>query len=104
MLRLVDGAVKIGDAPETAKALASFDAVTGIFYSRSRQPRWRDATGQEVVSRVDLGRLGFLRGDRNWLILLTDGEPVILSVEDSQLNHVTTALQERTGHKAQRFQ
>ena len=77
-------------------------AVTGIFYSRSKQPRWRDASGQPVESKLDLGRLGFLRGDRNWIILLTNGEPVILRVEDSALRAVLPALQERTGRQVQR--
>ena len=77
-------------------------AVTGIYYSRSRQPRWRDASGQTVESKLDLGRLGFLRGDRNWVILLTAGEPVILRIEDAALRTVLPALQERTGQQIQR--
>jgi serine/threonine-protein kinase len=77
-------------------------AVTGIFYSRSKQPRWRDASGQQIESKLDLGRMGFLRGDRNWVILLTSGDPVILRIEDSALRTVLPALQERTGHKVQR--
>jgi hypothetical protein len=53
---------------------------------------------------VDLGKLGFLRGDRNWLILLTDADPVILSVEDGQLRQVSQAIEARTGRTVQRFQ
>ena len=77
-------------------------AVNGIFYSRSKQPRWRDASGQQVESKLDLGRLGFLRGDRNWVILLTGGDPVILRVDDAVLRTVLPALQERTGKTVQR--
>jgi serine/threonine-protein kinase len=77
-------------------------ALTGIFYARSKQPRWRDASGQVVESKIDLGRMGFLRGERNWVILLTSGEPVILRIEDSALKTVLPALQERTGQKVQR--
>jgi hypothetical protein len=77
-------------------------AVTGIFYSRSKQPRWRDASGQTVESKLDLGPLGFLRGDRNWVILLTAGEPVILRIEDSAMRTLLPALQERTGKTVQR--
>jgi hypothetical protein len=88
-----------GGAPMMSLANGS---VTGIFYSRSKQPRWRDASGQQIESKLDLGRLGFLRGDRNWIILLTSGEPVILRIEDSALRTVLPALQERTGHRVQR--
>lgn len=104
MLRIGNGTVAMGDSPEAARVLSSLDAVSAIFYSRSRQPRWRDASGQEVGSRVDLGKMGFLRGDRNWLILLTDGEPVIISVEDGQLRQVSQAIEARTGRTVQRLQ
>jgi len=77
-------------------------AFSGIFYARSKQPKWKDANGKEVVSRIDLGRMGFLRGERNWIILLTNGEPVILRVEDSALRTVLPAIEERTGQKIQR--
>ena len=103
VLQLANGHVAVvpqsGGAP--MMSLAS-GAVTGIFYSRSKQPRWRDASGQQVESKLDLGRMGFLRGDRNWIILLTGGDPVILRVEDSALRTVLPALQERTGHTVQR--
>jgi hypothetical protein len=55
-----------------------------------------------VESRADLGRMGFLRGDRNWLILLTSGEPIILRLEDAALRTVLPAIEERTGKKIQR--
>jgi len=77
-------------------------ALNGIFYSRSKQPRWKDASGKEVESKIDLGRMGFLRGERNWIILLTGGEPVILRIEDGALRTVLPALEERTGHKIRR--
>ena len=103
VLQLGDGQVSIvtpgGGPPIMSLATSSLG---GIFYSRSRQPRWRDASGQTVDSKIDLGRLGFLRGERNWVILLTSGEPVILRIEDSALRTVLPALQERTGQKIQR--
>jgi eukaryotic-like serine/threonine-protein kinase len=77
-------------------------ALHGLFYARSKQPKWRDASGQEVESRVDLGRLSFLRSERNWIILLTQKDPIILRIEDSALRTVLPALQERTGLKIQR--
>ena len=80
----------------------STGALKGMFYSRSKQPKWRDASGKEVESRIDMGRMGFLRGDRNWVILFTDGEPLILRFEDSSLRAALPALEHGTGHKIQR--
>jgi serine/threonine protein kinase len=80
----------------------SSSALSGLFYARSKQPKWRDASGQEVISRIDLGPMGFLRGERNWIILLTANDPVILRIEDAALRTVLPALQERTGLKIQR--
>jgi serine/threonine protein kinase len=78
-------------------------ALTGVFYSRSKQPRWRDASGRVVESRIDLGPMGFFRGERNWIILLTGGgDPVILRIEDGALRTVLPAIEARTGHKIQR--
>jgi hypothetical protein len=77
-------------------------SLQSIFYARSKQPRWRDANGQPVESKIDLGRMGFLRGERNWVILLTGGEPVIFRIEDSAMRTVLSALQDRTGKKIDR--
>ncbi len=46
--------------------------------------------------------MGFLRGDRNWIVLLTAGAPVILRIEDSALKTVLPAIEERTGMKIRR--
>jgi serine/threonine protein kinase len=103
MLQLGEGRVSIvapgGGAPIMSLATSS---LSGIFYARSKQPRWRDASGQTVESKIDLGRMGFLRGERNWIILLTSAEPVILRIEDSALRTVLPALQDRTGQTIQR--
>ena len=103
VLTLADGQVSIvtpsGSAPIMSVASSS---LSGIFYARSKQPRWRDASGQTVESKIDLGRLGFLRSERNWVILLTGGEPVIFRIEDSALKTVLPALQARTGKMIQR--
>jgi hypothetical protein len=77
-------------------------ALSAVFYSRSKQPRWKDASGQDVESKIDLGRMGFLRGERNWIVLITGGEPVILRIEDSALRTVLPAIEERTGQKIRR--
>ena len=76
--------------------------VVGAFYSRSKQPKWRDENGKEVESKVDLGRLGFFRGDRNWLILLTAGNPVIVRLDDGNLQSTLATVEERAGIKISR--
>jgi serine/threonine protein kinase len=94
------GAGQISIAPSTgAAAIVAVPTSTlnAVFYSRSKQPKWIDASGKEVESKIDLGRMGFLRGDRNWIVLLRAGEPVILRIEDSALRTVLPAIEERTG-------
>ena len=99
MLQLGDGRVSIVAQGGTAPIMSlPNSSVSGIFYARSKQPKWRDASGRRG-EQDDLGRMGFLRGERNWVILLTGGEPVILRIEDSALRTVLPALQERTGLK-----
>ncbi len=78
-------------------------AVTAIYYARSKQPKWRDASGNEIESRIDLGRMGFLRGERNWIVMLIGSrDPVIFRIEDSALRTVLPAIEERTGQKIRR--
>ena len=45
--------------------------------------------------------MGFF-GERNWIILLSQNEPIILRIEDAALRTVLPALQERTGLRVQR--
>ena len=104
VLQLGDGHVSmVAEGGGAAIVSVPFSSLSGLFYARSKQPRWRDTSGQEVVSRIDLGPMGFLRSERNWIILLTRGEPVILRIEDSGLRTVLPALQERTGLTIQRM-
>jgi hypothetical protein len=103
LLRIGDGRVSLLDRNGGASiaSLAYADGL-GAFYSRSKQPKWRDGNGKQVESEVDLGRMGFFRGERNWLVLLTAGEPVIIRLEDADLQKVLPALQERTGVQIKR--
>ena len=78
-------------------AVLPYNSIAGAFYSRSKQPRWKDANGKDVESRVDLGRMGFFRGERNWLILLSNSEPLIIRLDDGDLKTVLPAIQEHTG-------
>ena len=98
VLQFADGRVSLVDrAGGGPIASLAYGDVQGAFYSRSKKPKWRDADGKEVESQVDLGRMGFFRGDRHWLILLSAGEPLIIRLEDAHLQKVLPAVQERTG-------
>jgi serine/threonine-protein kinase len=88
------------DGPSIASL--PYDDLLGAFYSRSKQPKWKDAEGKEVQSKVDLGRLGFFRGDRNWLIMLTRSEPLIVRIDDSNLKEILPAFTEHTGVEIKR--
>ena len=98
VLQLGSGRLTIVDrAGGTPIAVLPYNSIAGAFYSRSKQPRWKDANGKEVESRVDLGRMGFFRGERNWLIFLSNSEPLIIRLEDDDLKAVLPAIQEQTG-------
>jgi len=103
VFRIADGRITLTEG-DTTRDLAAVAAVTGFSYSRSRQPRWRGDDGKEASSRVDLGRFSFLRGDRNWFIFSTAGDPVIVSVDDALVAPFTQAVQSRTGLTLRRFQ
>ena len=103
VLTLADGHVQIS-GKDNGPSLVSlpYQAISAAYFSRSKQPKWKDGQGNDVEGKVDLGKLGFLRSDRNWVILLSHGEPVLLRVEDSAVKTVLPALQEHTGVKIQR--
>jgi len=103
VLTLSDGKVQVsGKESGTTLVSLPYQAISAAFFSRSKQPKWKDGAGKEVEGRVDLGKLGFLRSDRNWVILLSHGEPVLLRIEDSAMQTVLPALQDHTGVKVQR--
>jgi serine/threonine protein kinase len=86
----------------TAILSLPYGTISGAFYSRSRQPKWKGPDGEEVEAAVDRGRLGFFRGERNWLILTTPAGPVFLRFENANLQAALAAVQERTGVTIQR--
>ena len=73
-----------------------YTAIIQAYYSRSKEPKWKGPDGKERTADVDQGNFGFFRGERNWLILTTHGEPVFLRLEDRDLRTALPALQERT--------
>ncbi|HUE96779.1 MAG TPA: protein kinase [Longimicrobiaceae bacterium] len=80
----------------------AYSGIAGAVYSRGNHPRWRGADGAETEARVDRGRLGFLRGERNWLVLTTASEPIILRIEDAVMRTALSDFQERSGVTIQR--
>jgi predicted Ser/Thr protein kinase len=96
-----DGAIEVLAG---GKRLASvpFSSISGAFYSRSKEPRWKGADGKEQSVNVDLGRMSFFRGERNWLILVGGPEPVFVRFEDGQMQSAFSTFQQRTGIRIQR--
>lgn len=79
-----------------------YSSITHAFYSRSKHPRWKGPDGKEISIPVDLGKMGFFRGERNWVIFTTEADPVFIRFDDRQLQAVVRAIEERTGLKIQR--
>ena len=86
------------------KRLASvpFSSISSAVYSRSKEPKWKGPDGKEQSVNVDLGRMSFFRGERNWLILLGGPEPVFVRFDDGQMQSAFNSFQQRTGVKIQR--
>jgi len=79
-----------------------FASIAQAFYSRSKEPKWKGPDGKEQSVSVDLGRMSFFRGERNWLIVTTGGEPVFVRFEDAQMRTSLASFEERTGVKIRR--
>ena len=86
------------------KPLASvpFSSISQAFYSRSKEPKWKGADGREQSVNVDLGRMSFFRGERNWLILVGGPQPVFVRFDDGQMQSAFNSFQQRTGIRIQR--
>ena len=102
-LRLAGDHLSVLDRDGATEMLSlPYASIVGAFYSRSRQPKWKGPDGREIEVSVDQGRLGFFRGDRNWLIFTTQAEPVFIRVENAQLQATLAAVRERIGITVQR--
>ena len=102
-LRLTGDQLSVLDRSGKSEILSlAYNSVVGAFFSRSKQPKWKNPDGKEQEASVDQGALGFFRGERNWLILTTQTGRVILRVENDDLQNVLTAVRERTGVAIQR--
>ena len=103
VLSLGNGQVAILDKPGgTPLVSLPYSSLTGAAFSRSKQPKWKDADGKDVEAKVDIGRLGFFRSDRNWVILFSHGEPTFIRIEDGSLRTVLPAIESHAGVKVRR--
>ena len=79
-----------------------YSSITQAVFSRSKQPRWKGQDGKTVSVPVDFGKMGFFRGDRNWVIFTTQTEPVFIRLDDKGLAAAMAAIEQRIGAKIQR--
>lgn len=103
-VRLGEQDVAVTDrAAGASLANVPYNSVVGLFYSRSPEPRWTGPTGIAMpVAKVDRGRFGFLRGDRDWLTIRTPTEFTSLRPDAAHLARIIEALEARTGLKVVR--
>jgi predicted Ser/Thr protein kinase len=104
LLQLAPDQLSLVDQPDgTALASLPYADIVGAYYSRGNHPRWRGADGEEAGVRVERGRLGFLRSERNWLVLTTrSGEPLIIRLEDNVMRTALGDFQDRARITVQR--
>ena len=103
ILRLAGDHLSVLDRSGQAEILSlPYSSIVRAFYSRSKQPRWKGPDGKDAVASVDLGKMSFFRGDRHWLILTTQADPVFIRFEDADLRAALPVVEERIGVKIQR--
>jgi serine/threonine-protein kinase len=98
VLSLGGDRLSVLDRDGTSELLSlPYTVIQQAFYSRSKEPKWKGPDGKERTADVDLGRMSFFRGERNWLIFITQGNPVFVRFEDANLQSVLAAVQQRSG-------
>ena len=102
ILMLADDRLSLLDRSTKAALLSlPYRSIDQAFYSRSRQPQWKGANGRTETAKVDLGGMGFLRGQRHWLILTARSRPVFISL-DRDVPTALLLIEERIGVRIQR--
>ena len=79
-----------------------FASISQAFYSRSKEPKWKGPDGKEQSVNVDLGRMSFFRGERNWLVITAGAQTIFVRFEDAQMRTAFASFEQRTGVKVQR--
>jgi hypothetical protein len=102
-LLLTENAFQVVERSQRVKS-ASYGAITGIFYSRSREPRYVTAKGTVApVAKVEASKLRlFGGGNRDWLTVRTRNDFISVRAESSIVEKAIDALRARTGVKVTR--
>jgi hypothetical protein len=98
-----DGVAVAEKAGAPAVKSVPYSAVIGIFYSRSRMPEWVGPDGTALpVAKVERGKFGFLKGDRDWVTVRSRDQFLTLRPDQSVLAHLIGVLESRTSVKSMR--
>jgi serine/threonine protein kinase len=100
---LSDGRVTVTEKNNRVVTVVPYGAVLALSNSNSKQPLWNSPSGPAEVVKVEGGAFGFLKGGRNWVVLLTKDASVVLRVNDDEVGRVIAAIEDRTGRKAERI-
>ncbi len=98
-LRLGPDALQIVDGATTVQA-ASYQDVTGVYYSHAKEPRWTTPDGKSVPVGKTSGGFGFFRGTPDWITVRTKNVFIPLRVGEEDVHRITAELEARTGAKA----
>jgi hypothetical protein len=97
-LRLAGGRIEVLDRGAAVTRTVQYGDVIAVFYSRSREPRWRGPSGDALtVAKIDGGGFGFLKTDRDWVTIRTKQQFIALRPDRAIVQRVVAALEERIG-------
>jgi hypothetical protein len=109
-LVLTEGGITLTAADETGTVLqtVAYNGVRSIDYSQSRNPMWNGPKGPAALGRAPGGAPVRLLGvaiERHWIALRTSTSTstknkfVIIRVDESQIERLLSALEDRTGRQ-----
>jgi serine/threonine-protein kinase len=93
---LANGSLTVIGDDRTVLQTLEYDRLESISYSRGRNPLWKSSSGPIEIARPK-GKFGFLKGDRHWITLRTQGTFVVLRVDQREAGKLLDTLEERTG-------
>jgi hypothetical protein len=99
---LADGKVTVTEKNDRVITSLPFADVVAMSVSNSKQPLWNSPQGPAELMKVEAGKLGFLKGGRNWLGLRTADATLVMRVDDDDLRSIIAAIEARTGKKVVR--
>ncbi len=99
---LADGKLTVTEKNDQILTTLPFSEVVGMTVSNSKQPLWNSPQGPAEMMKVEAGKLGFLKGGRNWLGLRTADTILVMRVDDEDLRSIIAAIETRTGKKVVR--